>query len=78
MKDHIAQCYPVLPLGAAPPRHADEAGKFTVRRPRGHQRHQAQPFFQHQFAADEQLDTRFFRGHMGLNNAGKRALVGDR
>ena len=53
VKDHIAQCNTILALGAAPPRHADKARQFAVRRPRRHQRHQAQPFLQHQFTADD-------------------------
>ena len=78
MKDDIAQRHPVLALGTAPPRHADQAGQLTVRGAVRHQRHQAQPFFQQQLAADDQLDARRLRRHMGLHYAGKRALVGDR
>ena len=78
VKDDIAQRHPVLALGTAPPRHADQAGQLTVRGAVRHQRHQAQPFLQQQLAADDQLDARRLRRHMGLHDAGKRAFVRDR
>ena len=78
MEDHIPQGGPVLPLGTAPPGHADQPGKLAVGFPGGSQRHQLHPLLQVELAAHHKPDARLLRRHVGLYHPGQGTLVGNR
>ena len=77
MKDHIPQRHLVLPLRAAPPRQANQAGQFAVGCARRRQRNQLQALQQVQFAANNEFNACPFGSDVSLHYACKRAFICD-